>query len=143
MTKSKLIIYYAGSIRGSQNNKITRINRQIINHLKKTCIVLTEHLSDESILGLGEELSDTEIYKRDIKWLDKADVLIAEVTLPSLGAGYEIRYTAEHRKKVLCLFNPKIAKKKLSAMISGCPDITVRNYDSLENVKSIIDEFLK
>lgn len=143
MKKKKTTIYYAGSIRGVQNKEIVMFNKTIINYLKKSYTVLTEHISDESIAGKGEELSDTEIYKRDINWLDMADVLIAEVSLPSLGVGYEIRYAVGNKIKVLCLFNPKIMKKKLSAMISGCPDVTVRNYDSLKKVKKILDEFLK
>ena len=42
-------------------------------------------------------------------------VLVAEVTQPSLGVGYEIGRAVEHQKRVLCLF------RKESGQSEHCP----------------------
>ena len=39
--------------------------------------------------------------------------LVAEVTQPSLGVGYEIGRAIENKKKILCLFRPDSGKCKL------------------------------
>ena len=74
--------------------------------------------------------------------LSSADFLIAEVTTPSLGVGYEIAFAIQLQKRIICLFRHKKGVR-LSAMIAGCPDITVVKYDTLKEVKKAIDLFLK
>lgn len=39
--------------------------------------------------------------------------LVAEVTQPSLGVGYELGRAIENKKKILCLFRPDCGKCKL------------------------------
>ena len=75
-----------------------------------------------------------------MEWLLKADVLIAEVTTPSLGLGYEIGRALENGKKILCLYR-KIEGKRVSAMIKGAPGITVRQYNDMGEMKEIVQEF--
>lgn len=41
-----------------------------------------------------------------------AVVLVAEVTQPSLGVGYEIGRAIEMNKKILCLFRPESGRRK-------------------------------
>ena len=40
-------------------------------------------------------------------------VVVAEVTQPSLGVGYEIGRAVAMKKKILCLFRPNTDKRKL------------------------------
>lgn len=49
--------------------------------------------------GVTEEF----IYKRDVDWLLESDFVIAEVTQPSLGVGYELGFAEAKGKPVLCL----------------------------------------
>jgi nucleoside 2-deoxyribosyltransferase len=51
-------------------------------------------------------LNDAEILERDLEWLSQAHVVIAEVTQPSLGVGFEIARAITLNKPVLCLFRP-------------------------------------
>jgi hypothetical protein len=51
-------------------------------------------------------LNDAEILERDMQWLSQAHVVIAEVTQPSLGVGFEIARAVTLNKPVLCLFRP-------------------------------------
>jgi nucleoside 2-deoxyribosyltransferase len=133
-------IYFATSIRGTSSNESFKINTQLIKHLKNYGTVLTEHFSDESILNEGEtDINEREIYERDINWIRESDVVVAEVSNPSLGVGYEIRYAIEHKKKILCLF--KEQNKKLSAMIRGCDKIVLKDYENVDKCLKLIDEF--
>lgn len=134
-------IYFAGSICGGRQDQ--QLYYRVIQHLKQYGTVVTEHIGDHTVTEYGEDgLDDRAIYDRDIAWLRSSDVVIAEVTLPSLGVGYEIAQAIQLHKRVLCLYRPQ-EKKRLSAMIAGCPEVTTAQYSSLEQAKRIIDGFLK
>lgn len=136
---SRARIYFAGSIRGGRQDQALYL--EIIERLKQYGEVLTEHLGDAALSSIGEESSDQDIHDRDLAWLKSADYLVAEVTTPSLGVGYEIGKATEWGKPVLCLFRAAEGQK-LSAMIAGCGDVTVREYRRAEEVESIIEKFL-
>ncbi len=126
-------IYFAGSIRGGRTD--ADLYREIIQHIKLYGEVLTEHIGDRGLSILGEDgLSDEYIHKRDLEWVLQSDVVIAEVTTPILGVGYEIGRGIENGKSILCLYRSQDGKK-LSAMISGCPDIIKAQYKTLENAR--------
>ena len=137
----KMKIYFAGSIRGGREDAALYL--EIIEYLKTFGEVLTEHVGDPNLTDLGDDgPTDKYIHDRDLEWLQSADVLIAEVTSVSMGVGYEIGRAVESGKKVLCLFRPE-SEKKLSAMIAGCEDLELSNYQNLGDVKLSIKGFLK
>ena len=131
-------IYFAGSIRGGRNDK--ELYFEIINHLQKYGEVLTEHVGNINLIESGENLPDNSIYKRDISWISEADVLVAEVSTPSIGVGYEIREAEREGKDTICLYRNS-SEKKLSAMISGNEKSKIIVYDSLEKLTSEIDSY--
>ena len=132
-------IYFAGSIRGGRED--AELYFQIIDYLKNFGEVLTEHVGDVLLSEMGDDgITDTFIHDRDLEWLKTADVLVAEVTTVSMGVGYEIGRAVEAGKPVLCLFRPD-SGKNLSAMIAGCTDLTVQNYQTLEEAEKCIDGF--
>ncbi|MEZ5198226.1 MAG: nucleoside 2-deoxyribosyltransferase [Bacteroidales bacterium] len=134
-------IYFAGSIRGGRED--VDLYSRIIRHLQTYGEVLTEHVADPELLGQGEQgLSDQEIHDRDMDWLRQSDVIVADVTVPSLGVGYEVRAASELKKNVLCLYRPQ-QDRRLSAMISGCPDIKIRNYKRIDDAIEIVNEFFQ
>lgn len=133
-------IYFAGSIRGGREDAALYL--QIIEYLKTYGEVLTEHIGDSKLTDAGDDgPTDKYIHDRDLKWLQSAHVLVAEVTTVSMGVGYEIGRAVESGKKVLCLFRPD-SGKNLSAMITGCPNLKLVNYHTLEEVKLSIHQFL-
>ena len=133
-------IYFAGSICGGRSD--AQLYEEIIDCIKAYGEVLTEHVGYQSLTEEGDDLESSSIYARDIQWLSSADILIAEVTTPSLGVGYEVANAVQLNKPVLCLYRPRKGKR-LSAMIAGCPDIINVEYTSLEEAKKVIDKFLK
>lgn len=74
--------------------------------------------------------------------LKSCDVIIADVSSPSLGVGFEIAKAVELDKKILCLYKIQ-NNKRLSAMIDGCLNVKVEKYKTFDNIKKAIDKFLK
>src|SRR5437773_968945 len=118
-------IYFAASIRGGRDD--TALYRDIISCLKKKAEVLTEHIGNNGLTSFGDQGALTDIYARDMEWLKSADAVVAEVSTPSLGVGYEIAKAEDMGKKVLCLYRPS-PERGLSAMIGGSKNIVVKEY---------------
>jgi len=134
-------IYFCGSIRGGRD--LAHTYEQIIGMLQAKGTVLTEHIgSDEVIQEKDRVLSDKEIHDRDLSWIVESDLLVAEVTVPSLGVGYEIGRAIEMGKPVLCLYNAG-SGKALSAMIAGSDKVEMKLYRRVEEIKRILDEYFK
>ena len=133
-------IYFAGSIRGGRQD--AQLYQQIISHLKLYGEVLTEHIGNTAITNAGENLPTPVIHDRDLNWLLSSEVIVAEVTTPSLGVGYEIGRAIEHKKNTLCLYRPQEGRS-LSSMISGCKTITTVEYTAIEDLNSKIDAYFK
>jgi len=131
-------IYFAGSIRGGREDQI--LYQDMIMYLRNFGEVLTEHVGDQELFEKEQPLTDEQIYEKDRSWLEGCDVLIAEVTTPSLGVGYEIGLAEALGKKILCLFRTG-APKKLSAMISGNPQLQVKRYQDIDGAKDMIRDF--
>tara|TARA_B100000902_G_scaffold399126_1_gene468553 strand:+ start:796 stop:1209 length:414 start_codon:yes stop_codon:yes gene_type:complete len=133
-------IYFSGSIRGGRDD--VKIYHQIITYLKSFGEVLTEHIGDSSLDSSGENNDNVSIHNKDMEFLMACDLVIAEVTNPSLGVGYEIGRAVEHNKKVICLYR-EIDNKKISAMILGSKDILSFEYQDLESLKKILSTNIK
>lgn len=132
------LIYFGGAISGGRNDRA--LYAEIIRLLRSYGRVLTEHIADESLTDRGEDLSDIVIHDRDMDWLRSSTHVVAEVTTPSLGVGYEIGRAVELEIPTLCLFRPQ-ADRKVSAMISGCGDLRIHKYEEIADLPRIFDEF--
>jgi nucleoside 2-deoxyribosyltransferase len=124
-------IYFAASIRGGREDR--DIYFSLIQELRKFGTVLTEHFGHESLTDQGDkDITVENIYTRDMDWVREADVIVAEVTTPSLGVGYEIGQAESMKKPVVCFYR-KIEGKSLSAMISGNSYLKVIDYIDIED----------
>ena len=134
-------IYFAASIRGGREN--SNIHFKIIKYLESFSSVLTEHIGSKQLTSDGESLlSDQKIYQRDLLWLKSADCVVADVTSPSLGVGYEIGIAEKLNLPILCLYNKRL-KKQISAMLLGNNKVICKSYNSIDNAKKEIDSFIK
>ena len=133
-------IYFAGSIRGGRQD--AALYEKIIEFLKTYGQVLTEHVGDLNLTSDGDDgPNDKFIHDRDMEWLQRSDVIVAEVTAVSMGVGYEIGRAVEMGKPVLCLFRTG-AKNNLSAMVAGCDDVETIYYSDIQDLKSPVQKFL-
>ena len=133
-------IYFGGSIRAGRDDQV--IYHQLIQGLRGHGTVLTEHVGDPELTQWGDDgPSDQMIYQRDMAWLAEASLMVAEVTVPSLGVGYEISRAESRGIPVLCLYR-ELNGRKLSAMISGNPNVTVTEYSTVEEALVHIGRFI-
>ncbi len=130
-------IYFAGSIRGGRDDQ--ELYFSLIAELQKYGKVLTEHLGHKSLSSLGEtNLTDKEIFERDMAWIKEADIVIAEVTTPSLGVGYELGQAQAMGKPIHALYR-QVEGKRISAMIAGNEYIKVSVYKDFEEIQKIFE----
>lgn len=70
-------------------------------------------------MALEKVVSPRGVYERDIRWIQECDMVIAEVSTPSHGVGYEIAYALNLGKRVLCLYKKG---EIVSKMVTGNSD---------------------
>jgi nucleoside 2-deoxyribosyltransferase len=134
-------IYFACSITGGRD--FEHIYQDLtLALLASGHIIPTAHLAESNIMAAEAEISPREVYDRDIGWIRGCDVLIAEVSVPSHGVGYEIGFALGEGKPVLCLYQEG---RKVSKMITGNshPNLEIKSYRSIEDAISLAHEFLR
>ena len=133
-------IYFAGAIRAGRGD--VHLYGELVRYLGGFGRVLTSHVADPQLDVAGDEgISEAAIYRRDMDWLDSADLVIAEVTTPSLGVGYEIAAAEARGKRILVLYRAQEGRH-LSAMLAGNPALTVHCYTEVAEAKGYIGDFL-
>jgi len=133
-------IYFACSITGGREfesvyQEFTRIL------LTDKHDVPTAHLAESNVMALEKVIDPREVYDRDVIWIRACDALIAEVSVPSHGVGYEIGFALEQGKPVLCLAQADVA---VSKMITGNPHpaLQMKFYEDVTEGVVFIREFL-
>jgi nucleoside 2-deoxyribosyltransferase len=126
-------IYFAGSITGGRGD--VAHYREIVAALEAEGYrVLAGAVAAEHVGAGGEALTSCDIFDRDLGWLAEADVLVAEVSMPSTGVGYEIA-TMRYRygRPVIALYRPAYTAR-CTAMVSGDRGIELIEYDALADL---------
>ena len=135
-----LNIYFAGSIRGGRGD--AALYQEMIQFLATFGTVLTEHVGDPQLTEAGDDgPDDPAIHDRDMDWLRACDMIVAEVTRPSLGVGYELGWACALGKPVLALYRPH-SEKRLSAMVAGSPGIITAEYATAHQAGEIMRGFI-
>ncbi len=139
-------IYFAGSIRGGRDDAV--LYAELIARLRAFGEVLTEHVGDPRLTQEGDDgPNDRFIHDRDMAWLRSCDLVVAEVSVPSLGVGYELGWATAMKKPVLCLHRPapptpgSSTGRPLSAMVEGSPGIKTEAYTTLDEAMKIVEAF--
>jgi 2'-deoxynucleoside 5'-phosphate N-hydrolase len=128
-------IYFAGSISGGRED--VEIYNQIVDALRALGHeVNAGQVTNRDLPPDGEAGEAQYIYDRDVAWLDavaaRKGLLVAEVSRPSIGVGYEIGYARHNRRiPVICLWRPGHSGR-CSAMVEGDPAVTVLKYDEAD-----------
>jgi len=133
-------VYFAGTIMGDRRHLATF--RRIVEHIQfRGHTVPTAHVARERVLDEEAAHTPQQVYQRDVAWIRGGDCLVAEVSTPSLGVGYEVSYALTQGKPVLCLYR---RGQSLSKMILGCtePGMIVRDYGDEAEALALVDAFL-
>jgi nucleoside 2-deoxyribosyltransferase len=133
-------IYFACSITGGRD--FEEVYQGIIDALLADGhMVPTAHLADPRIKELEAIVSSREVFERDTAWIRDCETLIAEVSTPSHGVGYEIAYALSIGKPVLCVHQED---QPISKMLGGNSHarIQVDRYQNIEQAITIIRAYL-
>lgn len=133
-------IYFACSLTGGREYE--GIYATIVDHLiSRGHVVPTEHLARPEVMELEVIVDPEDVYQRDVEWIGECDALVAEVSTPSHGVGYEIAYALSQGKPVLCCYRRGVP---VSKMITGnkTEGLVVRTYEEDKQVVEIVDMFL-
>jgi 2'-deoxynucleoside 5'-phosphate N-hydrolase len=133
-------IYFACSITGGRD--FEPVYQAIIAALLAAGhTVPTAHLADSGVKALEAIVSPRDVYERDVTWIRDCDALVAEVSTPSHGVGYEVSYALSIGKPMLCVYQ---ADQPVSKMLSGNshPNIRVDPYSSTAQAIALVHSFL-
>lgn len=132
-------VYFGASV--SLDRSLLPNYAEIVANLKKLGhVVLSEYVVDPN-LKTGAGLSPKELFARETAAINKADVMIAEVTSPSWGTAFLIEHALAAGKPVLALYY-KEAEMPLPMMIEGHPELYVAHYTK-GNVRTILKKNLE
>jgi nucleoside 2-deoxyribosyltransferase len=103
--------------------------------------VPTAVLSSAEVLNLEAVVSPKDVFHRDIAWLDGCDAVVAEVSTPSHGVGYEVAYALGLGKPVLCCYR---AGRRVSKMITGNTQAGMHllEYEDSQGLSAGVREFI-
>lgn len=129
--------YFAGAIRGGREklDVFIKINELLNNYGE----VLDKHVANPNVFELEKDLTLEERYTRDIEWIKECDILVAEVSTPSLGVGYEISYAESLGKRIICVYDKDI---KISAMIGGNNHLELIEYFDINDLLTKLENKL-
>ena len=129
-------LYFSCSLTGGRGDQ--PIYAALVAYLQaRGHTVFTAHLAQAAIMDEEATVDARTVYQRDVRWLDAAQAVIAEVSTPSHGVGYEIAYALLKGKPVLGLYRHGA---RVSKMLLGNdhPGIAVREYgDEAEAVREV------
>jgi nucleoside 2-deoxyribosyltransferase len=124
-----LTIYFSGAISGGRED-VTHYRDIVLTLESEGHRVLAGAVAAEKVGADGERMESAAIYERDMQWLAEADILVAEVSKPSLGVGYEIATARHHHNiPVVCLYRPAYTQR-CSAMVRGDRGIDLIEYEN-------------
>ena len=104
-------------------------------------VVISTHQTDENFVENESTLTEKRIHDRDYQWLQDADLVIAEITNPSLGVGAEIVDAVHLGIPVLCVYKREY-EHLTSSYIRGKAGVVCRAYSDYDELKDIIREFM-
>ena len=133
-------IYFACSITGGR--ELEAVYQQMVTALEADGhIIPTSHLAQAEAMQGERALTPQNVYERDVNWIRACDVMIAEVSVPSHGVGYEIGFALNLRKPVLCIYEKG---RRVSKMITGNADpaLAIRAYTTLDESLLLMRSFL-
>jgi 2'-deoxynucleoside 5'-phosphate N-hydrolase len=134
-------VYFACSITGGRQDEV--IYQKLVATLQQDGHhVPTALLASPEVMPLEGVVSPEDVYERDVRWITDCDFLLAEVSTPSHGVGYEIGYALSLGKSVLCLYRKGC---KVSKMILGNPhpQLTVHAYETPEQAVHLLSSYLE
>lgn len=127
-----MIIYLSHSIRGVPGAPQT-------NRLLRETVINAGHTPADKLRITTTDTGDAHVYRRDLIRMNQSHGMIAELSGPSHGVGFEICYAhLVHPMPILCLVPHD--SFLVSAMIAGCQHIYYYRDDA--HLVSLVNDWL-
>jgi nucleoside 2-deoxyribosyltransferase len=133
-------IYFSCSLTGGRRDEAAY--RLIVDQLQAMGhMVLTAHLAHPQVMQEERTVDPAEVYRRDVDWIEECQALVAEVSTPSHGVGYEIALALQRGKPVLCLYREGVP---VSKMITGndSAGLELRAYRQEAAIPAVLQDYL-
>jgi nucleoside 2-deoxyribosyltransferase len=141
-----MTIYLACTVRGDRGGVLA--GRAICETLQRRGHeVLTTHLLADDVETAESRLTAGEVYRRDLDWLTRCDMLVAEASGSSYGVGFEVGYVLGRApvsgQRVVLLYDTA-RRDKVSRLIAGNCDAacTTFGYESIEELTAFVEQTL-
>ena len=131
--------YVSGSIYGGTQKIDTY--KILIEELEKYGEVLNKQIADPNIIANEVYQKDEDIFNDLEKKIIISDVLVAEVSIPSLGVGYELGFADKLNKKIIAIYDQNYTPK-VTTMIRGNKRIKLIPYQRIEEIINNLDKIL-
>ena len=139
-------IYLACTVRGDRSGVLAgrAICERLEHHGHE---VQTKHLLADDVETAEAQLTEGDVFRRDLDWLAQCDVLVAEASGSSYGVGFEVGYVLGRahasRQRVVLLYD-RGRRHAISRLITGnCdPNCATFGYESIEELTAFIDRTL-
>ena len=132
-------IYISGSIYGGTQKIETY--KVLIKELEKYGEVLDKQIADENTIENEKYQKDEDIYEDLEKKLYSADIIFAEISVTSLGVGYELGFADKLGKKIVAIYD-KNCVDKVTTMIRGNKRINLIPYTDIYEIINNLDKIL-
>ena len=133
-------IYVSGSIYGGTQKIDTY--KILIKELEKYGEVLNKQIADPNTIANEKYQKDEDIFKDLEQKLLVADILIAEVSVTSLGVGYEMGFADKIVKRIIAIYDETYTEK-VTTMIRGNKRIKLIPYKDINEILNSLEELLK
>lgn len=133
-------LYFSCSLTGGRDDQ--PVYAAIVAHLQaRGHRVLSAHLASPTASDEDGDRFAEDVFRRDTAWIRACEAVVAEVTTPSHGVGFEIAYALERGRPILCLARHGV---RVSKMITGIvrDGFAFRTYRTSEDAVRELDEFL-
>lgn len=133
-------IFFTAAIRGGRAYQ--PYYAVIVKILEKYGTVFSKHVADVTLSQYGEtNLTNAEILDRELKALEKSDIVVAEVSTPAHGVGYLVGRATAMGKRVIALHHGEYALK-LTGIFQGDPLIDVYSYKTNQEIQESLERAL-
>jgi len=137
-------IYLACTVRGDRRGVVAA--RAIADRLQRHGHeVLNAHLLSDDVETAESQLTEEEVYRRDVERLSTCDALVAEASGSSYGVGFEVGYVlgrARHTGQQIVILYDAERRNSISRLITGNCDAvccTTCAYRSIDDATAFID----
>jgi nucleoside 2-deoxyribosyltransferase len=138
---AKLKIYFAGAISAGRERQ--PLYAEMVRFIESLgAEVLSAHVARQDVLEKEAQLSAEDIFQRDMEFIEACHGMVAEVSRPSLGVGYEIATALTLWRPTLCLCEQSVF---LTRMLTGNRHarLQIRFYQNNAEWQAALREFVQ